>query len=70
MKQQIIEILKWYDLNDFEIDEITTAKDIIEYLEDSIYDYGDETCSYDVTILENMYSAIKELKELEVNYAE
>ena len=65
-KQKIIEILSWYDLNDFEIDEITTAKDIIEYLEDSIYDYGDETCSYDVTILENMSNAINELKELEV----
>ena len=53
-KQKIIEILKWYDLNDYEIDEITTPKDVIEYLEDAIYDYGDETCSFDVMIIENI----------------
>lgn len=67
MYEQIKEILERYDVYDFEIEDKTIA-DIIEILEDAIYDYGDETCSYDVTILENMYSAINELKELEVKH--
>lgn len=63
MKEKIINILKNNDVYDFEIED-KSIEDIIEILEDYLYDLGDETCSYDVYIYDNYIRAIKELKEL------